>query len=184
MRDPYLYEDIPVLKNKLGIKDQDTLDGAEANYASLRLKDLAMNPLKGNYHTPHFLKMHEVVFQDLYDWAGSPRTIAIYKEEDVHGGMSIEYSDSFDILTDLSNSLSEMRNKDWVHMDRSVSACCGALVFINLLIVYHCYIFSILLISFLPYVVSSNFVLDLLSVNNLVPPIILLSIRKFTAYGK
>ena len=115
MRDPYLYEDVPILKNKLGIKDQDTFDGAEANYVSLRLKDLAQNPLKGDYHTPHFLKMHELVFQNLYDWAGCPRTISIYKEEDVLGGMSIEYSDPFDILNDLSNSLSEMRNKDWTH---------------------------------------------------------------------
>lgn len=46
MRDPYLYEDVSVLKNKLGIKDQDMLDGAEANYVSLRLKNVALHPLK------------------------------------------------------------------------------------------------------------------------------------------
>ena len=31
MRDPYLYEDAPVLKNLLGIKDADTLEKAEAD---------------------------------------------------------------------------------------------------------------------------------------------------------
>lgn len=30
MRDPYLYEDVNVLRNKLNIKDQEVLDGAEA----------------------------------------------------------------------------------------------------------------------------------------------------------
>jgi cell filamentation protein len=31
MHDPYLYEDVPVLINKLGIKDQNLLDNAEAD---------------------------------------------------------------------------------------------------------------------------------------------------------
>lgn len=31
MRDPYLYDDIHVLRNKLGIRDQNLLDNAEAD---------------------------------------------------------------------------------------------------------------------------------------------------------
>ena len=53
MRDPYLYDDIPVLRNKLGIRDQALLDDAEADYVVYRLKDLALNPLGGDYHTQH-----------------------------------------------------------------------------------------------------------------------------------
>ena len=117
MRDPYLYEGSTVLKNKLDIRDQDLLEGAEADYVSLRLKDIALHPLKGDYHTPHFLKMHEEIFQDLYEWAGSTRTISIYKEEDVLGGMSIEYADPFDIVNDLSRALKNMRAKDWNNME-------------------------------------------------------------------
>lgn len=81
MRDPYLYEDSQVLRNKLNIKDQDKLDEAEADYVVYRLKDLAMNPMPGEYNTEHLLKMHHYIFQDLYDWAGEPRVIAIYKEQ-------------------------------------------------------------------------------------------------------
>ena len=33
MRDPYLYKDVPVLRNKLHIREQDLLDDAEADYA-------------------------------------------------------------------------------------------------------------------------------------------------------
>lgn len=83
-----------------------------------RLKELAMNPLPGEYNTEHLLKMHHYIFQDLYEWAGEPRIIAIYKEEDVLGGMSVEYSDPFDIVKDIHNILSDMRGKPWKDMDR------------------------------------------------------------------
>ncbi len=122
MRDPYLYEDVDILKNKLDIKEQDLLDAAEADYVTYRLKDLAMNPIPGKYNTEHFLEMHRYIFQDLFDWAGMPRTILIYKEEDVLGGQSVEYSDPFDIVRDLHQVLSDMRKKDWASMNRKMLA--------------------------------------------------------------
>lgn len=118
MRDPYLYENTEVLKNKLDIRTQDGLNDAEADYVVYRLKELAMNPLPGEYNTEHLLRMHHYIFQDLYEWAGEPRIIAIYKEEDVLGGMSVEYSDPFDIVKDIHNILSDMRGKPWKAMDR------------------------------------------------------------------
>ena len=118
MRDPYLYENTEVLKNKLDIRTQDGLNDAEADYVVYRLKELAMNPLPGEYNTEHLLRMHHYIFQDLYEWAGEPRIIAIYKEEDVLGGMSVEYSDPFDIVKDIHNILSDMLGKPWKDMDR------------------------------------------------------------------
>ena len=126
MRDPYVYENSQVLKNKLNIRTQDELDDAEADFVSYRLKDLVVNPMPGEYNTEHFLKMHQYIFQDLYEWAGKPRIVAIYKEEDVLGGMSIEYSDPFDIIKDIHFILSDMRNKPWKDMARkraSVEFC-------------------------------------------------------------
>lgn len=122
MRDPYLYEDTPVLKNKLGIRDQELLDQAEADYVVYRLKDLALNPLKGNYHLGHLLKMHKYIFQDLFEWAGRPRTISIYKEEDVLGGQSIEYSNPKNIANDIHYALLNMREKDWSGMPQKEKA--------------------------------------------------------------
>ena len=118
MCDPYLYENTEVLKNKLDIRTQDGLNDAEADYVVYRLKELAMNPLPGEYNTEHLLRMHHYIFQDLYEWAGEPRIIAIYKEEDVLVGMSVEYSDPFDIVKDIHNILSDMRGKPWKDMDR------------------------------------------------------------------
>ncbi len=76
-----------------------------------------MNPLPGEYNTEHLLRMHHYIFQDLYEWAGEPRIIAIYKEEDVLGGMSVEYSDPFDIVKDIHNILQiceESLGKIWI----------------------------------------------------------------------
>ena len=66
MRDPYIYEDCSVIKNKLGIKTQDELDDAEADYVVYRLKDLALNPMPGDYNTEHLLKMHYLVKAEEY----------------------------------------------------------------------------------------------------------------------
>ncbi len=63
--DPYL--DNGILKNKLGITDQGTLDDVEADYVALRLRELAEVPLPGDYRAKHFLLMHKYIFQDIYD---------------------------------------------------------------------------------------------------------------------
>lgn len=122
MRDPYLFEDNDVLKNKLGIINQELLEQAEADYVVFRMKEIALEPLPGDYHTEHFFRMHEYIFQDLYEWAGKPRTISIYKEEDVLGGMSVEYSDPFDIVTDVHHVLHDMRKKAWKSMNKETLA--------------------------------------------------------------
>lgn len=63
--------------------------------------------------------MHEFIFQDLFDWAGQPRTISIFKEEDVLGGLSIEYSEPADIVKNIHCNLADMRAKRWNHMGKS-----------------------------------------------------------------
>ena len=61
--------------------------------------------------------MHKYIFQDLYEWAGQQRKMNIYKEEPVLGGLSVDYSDIFDIPKDAENVLSKMRNKRWKDMN-------------------------------------------------------------------
>ena len=116
MADPYLYKNSGVLKNKFGIKDKVSLDKAEANYVSLRLRELAQRPLSGAYDVDHFLSFHHYIFQDVYEWAGEVRRINIEKEEDALGGLSVEYSDIWDIAKDLDRALGEMREREWSNM--------------------------------------------------------------------
>ena len=75
MRDIYLYEGTDVLKNLLDIRDRKLLEDAEADYVTFRLKEIAINPLPGNYDYDHLLRMHKYIFQDIYEWAGQQRKL-------------------------------------------------------------------------------------------------------------
>lgn len=121
MTDPYVYPGTDTLKNILGIQNKNLLDDAEANYVSLRLRELAEHPLSGDYGVSHFAKMHKYIFQDIYGWAGEFRTINIEKEEPALGGLSIEYSDRAEIEDDLAETLRKMNSRSWAdltHDDR------------------------------------------------------------------
>jgi len=74
MKDPYLYDDCPVLKNKLGIKDTEILDRAEVDFSCNALKELVSSPISGEYDLEHLCAYHKAIFSDVYEWAGEPRT--------------------------------------------------------------------------------------------------------------
>jgi cell filamentation protein len=111
--DPYLYPGTGVLINKFGVHDRDILDEMEASYTSLRLSDMAENPLSGEYDCRHLQAMHKYIFCDLYDWAGELRTIDIEKNEAVLGGLSIEYSPHGEIEKSIGAILDEMKAIEW-----------------------------------------------------------------------
>jgi len=92
MLDPYLYEGCHVLRNKLGIKDEDALNLAEVEFSCNAIHDLLTNPIRGDYDFAHMCRFHARIFGDVYDWAGQPRTVPIEKAEAVLGYMTIEYS--------------------------------------------------------------------------------------------
>lgn len=116
MFDPYVYPGTDILKNILDIQDRQTLDDAEANYVSLRLRELAEKPLEGDYDISHLAEMHKYIFQDIYEWAGKIRIINMEKEEPALGGLSIEYSDKTKIQEELSETLKKMVSRPWVNM--------------------------------------------------------------------
>ena len=113
MRDIYLYENSDVLRNKLDIRDSAILADAEADYVSMRLRELAMNPLEGEYDEAHYFRMHHYIFQDIYEWAGVARRVNIEKSEDILGGMSVEYSDVVDVVKDIRYCLTKLNEVKW-----------------------------------------------------------------------
>lgn len=76
----YCYPDSNVLINKLDIKNLLTLVFAERELTSLRVYELEINPVKGNFDLRHLQEIHKYIFQDLYDWAGQIRTVNIAKD--------------------------------------------------------------------------------------------------------
>ena len=77
--DPYTDPSTGVLSNLLGIADQNALDAAEADIVSARLVELAALPISGNFDVPHLKALLRHLFSDIYEWAGSFRTIGISK---------------------------------------------------------------------------------------------------------
>lgn len=79
MQDPYCYPNSRVLKNKLDIRDRDTLLEAERRLSKYRNEELFNSPLVGHYDFDHLQRIHKYLFQDIYDWAGEVRTVDIAK---------------------------------------------------------------------------------------------------------
>lgn len=113
MQDPYLYKETEVLINLFDERNENRLKEIEANYTSLRLRQLFENPIKGKFGFAHLCKMHRFIFQDIYKWAGKIRTINITKTEAVLGGLSIEYSDKNCIETATKKVLYDFSNVNW-----------------------------------------------------------------------
>jgi cell filamentation protein len=77
--DPYLDPATGVLKNRLDIADEATLEQAEADFAATRSYELSQTPLKGRFDMAHLRAIHRYLFGDIYEWAGQLRTIDISK---------------------------------------------------------------------------------------------------------
>jgi cell filamentation protein len=74
--DPYTYENSTILVNKLDLREQAKLEAFEAEISSAR----ADEPLpEGNLDFAHYKAVHHHLFQDVYAWAGNPRTVRMFK---------------------------------------------------------------------------------------------------------
>jgi cell filamentation protein len=76
VEDPYSYRGTACLKNKLGLRDPETLQAFELEMSTVR----ADEPLPaGRFGPSHYCRIHRHLFQDVYRWAGRYRTIATSK---------------------------------------------------------------------------------------------------------
>lgn len=79
MQDPYCYPNSRTLKNKLNIHDFDRLWEAERRLSKYREVELLNSGINGRFNFEHLKRIHEYLFQDIYDWAGEVRTVDIAK---------------------------------------------------------------------------------------------------------
>lgn len=75
--DYYCYPNSSVLKNKLGVKDDEVLMEAERKITTLKLAELEHNPISGELNFDYLRKIHRFLFGDIYEWAGENRKIDI-----------------------------------------------------------------------------------------------------------
>jgi cell filamentation protein len=69
----YCYPGTDVLKNKLGIKDSNILTIAEREITSLKLLKLYKAPTFEEFNFETLCKIHKIIFEDIYEWAGQIR---------------------------------------------------------------------------------------------------------------
>jgi len=69
----YCYPGTDVLINKLGIRDDNALTIAEREITSLKLLKLYNMPLIGEFDFDALCKIHKIIFEDIYEWAGQIR---------------------------------------------------------------------------------------------------------------
>lgn len=81
LNDPYLNIDTGVLLNKLGIDSADKLEVAEAEITTVIIATmkLAKTYRLNNFNKSLFLSIHKEIFGDIYEWAGSVRSIDVSK---------------------------------------------------------------------------------------------------------
>lgn len=113
MKDPYLYEDVPVLVNKLNIKNEKLLSKAEADITVIKL--LSIDLLKGRktLNVEYLKDIHRHIFEDIYPFAGELRTIHIEKPEKVLGGDTVRYAAPNDIDKMIIHYIDRMDKVKW-----------------------------------------------------------------------
>jgi cell filamentation protein len=69
----YCYPGTNVLKNELGIRDDSILNVAEREITSLKLLMVYNMPVMKVYDLNNLCKIHKIIFEDIYEWAGQIR---------------------------------------------------------------------------------------------------------------
>ncbi len=118
MPDIYLYEDVPVLKNKLDIKDDKVLDLVEAEQSRNNMMLLYEQGFE-DFTPAGLCAIHQYLFGDIYDWAGQYRIINIAKREKLLAGRSVWYSNDEDIQRDLDSAFAELHSRQWKELFRT-----------------------------------------------------------------
>ena len=77
----YCYPGTNVLKNKLNIRDAQTLKKAEEEITLIKHMELLKNPIRGNFTKSHLMNIHQFLFEDLYPFAGKIRREQISKAD-------------------------------------------------------------------------------------------------------
>lgn len=77
--DPYVYPGTTILRNLLNLRTQEALNRAEYELTYVRRVELDQHPIHNAFDFSRLKETHRRLFQDVYEWAGKPRTVEINK---------------------------------------------------------------------------------------------------------
>lgn len=107
MRDPYLYDDVDVLKNLADIRDAELLRVAEADVTGIAMAAI-YNYRFDKFNIETLKDIHRIIFGQIFEWAGEYRTIQMVKYEDVLGGDTVRSSYPKEIKKQLNDAMKEI----------------------------------------------------------------------------
>ena len=113
-RDPYLYEDVPILRNIPEIRDHEALRIVEGDLTRMSMGIVYAKDYS-KFNTETLQDIHRTIFGGLYEWAGEFRTIPIEKPEEVLGGDTVRYAIPGEIkkqLDEASREIARLRVTD------------------------------------------------------------------------
>ncbi|MBQ8942432.1 MAG: Fic family protein [Firmicutes bacterium] len=113
MKDVYMYDDAEVLKNRLGIKNEEELNKAEGDITCIRLLDIDKEISGGLFDYARLKAIHKYIFGDIYEWAGKERVVPIVKGERVLGGDTVRYSIPGCIENDANKAIDDLNSVKW-----------------------------------------------------------------------
>ena len=113
----HCYPETNVLINKYNIKEKDLLEKFEIQKVFIKIMSLDVAPhrIAYTYDIKHLVRIHQYLFGDIYDWAGTFRQENLYKEERVLSGGSAEYADYREIEERLEATLHRYDSISWKH---------------------------------------------------------------------
>lgn len=75
--DHYCYPGTAILKNRLNIRDMDTLESAEREITAITARKIVFS--HPPYDLDYMSRLHRQLFSELYEWAGKLRSVDIAK---------------------------------------------------------------------------------------------------------
>lgn len=114
------YEGTTCLINKFGIHDSAQLAEMEAAITFAKSAELERFPIEGSFDFEHYKAIHKHLFGDIYDWAGTIRTIDISKKGTV-------FVSAKDIKQIAGNCFTRLKSKDFFK-GYSFDTFCDAIV--------------------------------------------------------
>lgn len=117
----YNYPSSYVLKNQLSIRTEQELKTAKEDILALRCAQVFQERIAGIFDFYHLKCIHKLLFGDIYEWAGKPRTINPARENPFC---------SFDAISELITPLLlELKSENYLNNCRTKEALASRLAY-------------------------------------------------------
>ena len=107
MRDPYLYDDVDVLRNIGNIRNAEELRQAEGDVTRHTMAMVYAQRFT-KFNTETLCEIHRIIFDSLFEWTGEFRSISVIKHEEVLGGDTVRYAHPRNIKKELDAASKEI----------------------------------------------------------------------------